>query len=750
MNVPDDLLALVGGEKLIAQALVRRGLHDVERARGFLSIDAYVPANAYDLSDMAVGVARLQRAIETGEVILVWGDFDVDGQTSTALLVEGLRELGGKASYYIPQRKGEGHGIHIERLRDLLDGVGVLLTCDTGISAHEAIDYAQGRGVDVVVTDHHALPKVLPKAHALINPMRLPEGHALRELPGVGVAYKVIEALYEAVGQSCEHLLDLVALGIVADVMVLVDDTRYLLQKGMRVLQEGRRPALRALMAQAKVSHEHLTESDIAFALAPRLNAVGRLEDANPIVDYLTTHDTATIETWTRHLEGLNQARRGYTRQIYQGALAQIEADASLLKYASLVVVGEGWETGIVGIVASRLAETYGLPTFVLSREGDDIHGSARSVAGVDIISAIETQSHLLTGYGGHTMAAGIRLRAENLLDFRRGISQAVRAIRQDVPSMSTLRIDGYVDFRDVTMDFVHNIRRLAPFGNGNPSLVVATRNVRLKSTRRLTRDGEHIAVTLVDGRGDTLRLMWWHGDATQIPAGGFDIAYEVRVGAYQGQVEVVAEWLGWRVNTPESERERTAKREVIDARREGNALNLLRDYQAQYPEHLVYVEGIGGEVAGVTRYDVTPTETLIVWSVPPTVQVWQGLLEASQAERLILFGAVRPISEPRTLLEMVVGMGKYALAQREGIITLEALCHRTGQSEAVVEACLAWLSARGSMRFDVLRTGVYRVISGGVEDGEQAETMKAHLSTLLDEVRAYETYWLQHLSANE
>ncbi|MCA9910639.1 MAG: single-stranded-DNA-specific exonuclease RecJ, partial [Anaerolineae bacterium] len=364
----------------------------------------------------------------------------------------------------------------------------------------------------------------------------LPAGHPLRELPGVGVAYKLIQALYGA--RPSDHLLDLVAIGIVADVMVQVDDTRYLLQKGLDIVRNTMRPGLRAMIERAGIDPAYLTEQDIAFALAPRLNALGRLADANPAVELLTTDDQAVIVERVNELEGLNQKRRFLTRQVYAAAQQQIQDAPDLLKYAALVVNGAGWHAGVVGIVASRLVEDYGRPVIVLSEADEIASGSARSVVGCDIVAAIRSQEDLLTGYGGHTMAAGLRLPAENIYPFRRGISQHVREQLGEAEVETQLPIDAFIGLGEIDLGFAERITQLAPFGNGNPPLTLATRSLQVKSRRTLGSRGDHLDLRLLDDEGTERRVIWWFGDLESVPQGHFDLAYTVRLNRFDGKLE--------------------------------------------------------------------------------------------------------------------------------------------------------------------------------------------------------------------
>ncbi|MBE2268595.1 MAG: single-stranded-DNA-specific exonuclease RecJ, partial [Anaerolinea sp.] len=492
ITVPEPLARFVGGHPVIAETLVRRGITSISAARGFLDPDAYHPASPFDLPDMDRAVERLYTAINGREKIGVWGDFDVDGQTSTALLVSALRQMGADVTYYIPGRQTEGHGVHIPSLERLIgEGIGLLITCDTGISAHDPIDYAQSHDVDVIITDHHHLPPELPRAFAAINPKRLREGHPARELAGVGAAYQLIKAL---AGDERRDLLDLVALGMVADVALLIGDGRYLVQRGINTLRHTPRLGLQILFELAGLNADELSEEQIGFAIAPRLNALGRLGNANQAVEFLTTSDPEQARLLAVQLEGYNAERKLQVDQIYGAAQAQIERDSSLLDSNVLILGHPQWTGGIIGIVANRLAEDYNRPVILLTTPPDQpARGSARSVAGVDITAALEQHRGLLLTFGGHTMAAGLSLLPENIALLRRQLSRTVGAIRGAKDTTPALPISGYVRLNEITPEFVADVERLAPFGAGNPSPVFAVRDLALKSHAAMGRGGDHL-----------------------------------------------------------------------------------------------------------------------------------------------------------------------------------------------------------------------------------------------------------------
>ncbi len=337
---------LPGLHPLVAQTLVQRGVTDLESARAFLDPLFYQPAPASDLPGLLKAVERLQHAIKKQESICVWGDFDVDGQTSTTLLVQALGALGANVVYHIPVRQQEGHGITLPRLKEVIDnGAQVILTCDTGISACEAADYARSRNVDLLITDHHDLPPELPRAMALVNPKMLPSAHPLATLAGVGVAYKLAEELFAQSNPKIEppELLDLVALGLVVDVAVLRGDARWLTQKGLDALRNTGRLGLKLMLEMAELNPANLTEEHIGFNLGPRLNALGRLGDANPIVDFLTTTNPARARVLASTLENYNAQRQLLTRQVTAAVEAQLRADPGLLASPVLIVGHPAW-----------------------------------------------------------------------------------------------------------------------------------------------------------------------------------------------------------------------------------------------------------------------------------------------------------------------------------------------------------------------------------------------------------------------
>ncbi|HUW08911.1 MAG TPA: single-stranded-DNA-specific exonuclease RecJ, partial [Anaerolineae bacterium] len=737
---------------LVAQTLARRGFSDVAAARAFLDPDHYHPSPPYELPNMAAAVERLMAAIIGGETICVWGDFDVDGQTSTTLLVSTLRDLGAVVRFYIPNRQRESHGIHLSSLQRLIaEGVDLLLTCDTGISGHEPIAYAQERGVDVVVTDHHDLPPVLPVAHALINPKMLPPGHPLRELPGVGCAYKLAEALYEATGRSAEvaQHLDLVALGIVADVAVQKLDTRYLLQRGLERLRYSERLGLRALLEAAQLSPDNLTAEHIGYQLAPRLNALGRLADASVAVEFFTTQDLTRARTLAVQMEGLNAQRKLLVSQVTQGAVAQIERDPSLLQHGVLVLSHDSWPGGVLGLVAGRLAETYGRPAILIATPPEGIaRGSARSVPGCDISAAIARHQDLLQRFGGHPMAAGLSIDPIHIPAFRSAISETVSGMMAGVEKPA-LQIDGYLSLPDLSLDLVQEIERLAPFGAGNLPLTLVIPDLRIASDRTVGRDDEHLRLAVEDEEGNGQTVMWWQGAGAALPEGRFDLACLLRASDYRGQREVQVQWVDARPiaePAPLRSAPTAVEMEVVDHRRTADPQGVLARLRSTEDVQIWAEATHRAQVEGRDRRDLEPHPVLVIWTAPPSHDVLQAALQRATPERVYLFLVDPELDSPQVFLQRLLGLLKRAL--REGGtangVSVSRLAAATAQREATVSAGLARLEAGGQVTIVAEEDGRLHLLQGDGHDLDTLPEATARLQAHLDETAAYRAHSLR------
>jgi single-stranded-DNA-specific exonuclease len=747
----DELRAAVGGHPLVAEILVRRGFTSPTSALAFLDPDRYSPSSPEALPDILIAAQRLRDAIKRGERIAVWGDFDVDGQTATALLVSALRDAGADVAYYIPNRLTESHGIRIEPLDRLLaQGVHVLLTCDTGIAAHEAINYARVRGVSVIVTDHHELPDELPQADALVNPMRLPPGHPLRQLPGVGVAFKLVQQMglspAAADGTEWGPYLDLVALGIVADVAEQTGDTRYLLQLGLERLRRPQRIGLRTIFETAHMDPTRLSAEHIGFGLGPRLNALGRLGNANLAVELFTTNDWGRARILAAQLEGLNNQRRLISEQIYGAAQEQITRDPSLLDASVLVLENPHWHGGVIGPVAGRLAEQYARPVVLMvTPPGQAGRGSVRSVPGCDINLALRDArvSQLLIGFGGHPGAAGLSITPENIPAFRRALSRAVDAIWDRHAALVGTRVDAYVGLDELSIELARELERLAPFGQGNPAIHLACRNLTIAGRRTFGRNGEHREVTVQDESGTTRKLTWWRGAEQEPPEGLFDLACALKSTDYMGRPVLEIEWIDARliempsvqVAAPEPQIEVLDWRDAADGHQRVAALVARGDVQ-------VWAEG--GMVEGIAehgRHALARAKTLVVWTAPPGPRELDAVLATVSPHVVALCGVTSVEDSMGPFLRRLAGLLKHDLRRRQGQVYLPALAAACGQRLATVRKGIEWLAARGQILIQTW-DGDGLTIAQGAGEKQAAPELEAELRVLLSETAAYRAYF--------
>jgi single-stranded-DNA-specific exonuclease len=741
--VAEELRAAIGGHPLVAEILARRGIATPQAALAFLDPDHYTPSPPEEIPDLAIAALRLKDAIARGERIAVWGDFDVDGQTATTILVSALRDLGAEVIYYIPNRMTESHGIRVESLaRVLAQDVHVLLTCDTGIAAHEAIAYAKRRGVTVLVTDHHDLPDELPPADALVNPMRLPSGHPLRQLPGVGVAYQLVRAL-----DAPDRHLDLVALGIVADVAEQTGDTRYLLQLGLERLRRPQRVGLRAIFETARMDPTRLSAEHIGFGLGPRLNALGRLGDANLAVELFTTDDWSRARILAAQLEGLNNQRRLLSEQIYAGAQEQIARDPSLLDPRVLVLENSHWHGGVIGPVAGRLAEQYARPVaLIVTPPGQVARGSARSAPGCDISAALRDPrvSQWLVGFGGHPGAAGLAIAQENIPAFRRALSQVVDVVWDRAAAPGGARVDAYAQLDELSIELAQELERLAPFGQGNPPIHLACRNLIVAHQRTFGRNGEHREVTVhASGEaGNTRKLTWWRGADQEPPTGPFDLVCALKSTDYLGRPSLEIEWIDARlVEIPTIELAPAPEIEVMDWRGVADVKQRVMALVAR-GDAQVWIEGSVVEgLPGRGRHALAPAGTLVVWSAPPGPRELDAALAAVSPRAVAWCGVTSAEDRIEPFLRRMAGLLKHDLSQRQGQVYLPALAAACGQRLATVRKGIEWLAARGQIVIEKWE-GDDVVIAWGNGEKQVAPDLETELRVLLSETAAYRVYF--------
>ena len=477
-----------------ARLLFSRGIKDEDSLTRFLAPSLDDLHDPYLLHDMDKAVNRIRRAIEQGEFILVYGDYDADGMTSASILKETLEQLGAECLVYLPNRFTDGYGPNASVYKYFIEqqGISLIVTVDNGVAGHEAIDLAQSMGVDVIVTDHHSLPEVLPDAYAIVHPEHPESDYPFKHLAGCGVAFKLACALLEEVQVE---LLDLVAIGTIADMVSLTDENRIMVQYGLEVLRNTQRLGLQELFEIAGISSSDLTEETVGFQLAPRLNALGRLDDPNPAIELLTGFDDEEVREIALMIQDKNEERKEIVQAIYEEAKSLVDPNKSVQ-----VLAKEGWNPGVLGIVAGRLLEELGQTVIVLNIEDGRAKGSARSIEAVDIFEALNPHQELFIAFGGHAGAAGMTLEVDKLEALSELLEVYITEKGLDVATKNNLRLDEDLDIEALTIETVKNFERLAPFGMDHQKPVFYIRDFQVENARTMGAGNAHLKLKISKG----------------------------------------------------------------------------------------------------------------------------------------------------------------------------------------------------------------------------------------------------------
>ena len=545
---------------LTAAVLCARGLDTPEKALRFLSTDVSLLHDPWMMKDMDKATARIRQALERGEKMAVFGDYDVDGITSTALLTSYLRRQGGQVIPYIPDRLEEGYGLNpgaIVKLRT--QGVSLVVTVDCGITAVSEVMLARSLGMDVVITDHHECKEVLPDAAAVVNPHRPDCPYPFKALAGVGVALKLVLALAGPENQRrlLAQYADLAAIGTVADVMEIVDENRVIVQMGLDALSNSQRPGLRMLLREAGLEGKPLTATSIGFSLAPRINASGRMGCAGLACELLLTESPVRGEELARDLCALNRERQAIEMEIYTECVSRLSRFQAKDLY-SIVLADERWHQGVVGIVASRLSEQYSCPTFMICLDQGKGKGSCRSYGGVNLFLALEACSDLLESFGGHELAAGFTILEENIPAFRRRVDQYIRQAVGNCSITSSLQVE--MDLPSaalLTLENVDALSMLEPTGTGNPKPVFQLCGVNVLSVSTVG-SGRHTKFR-VQKDGCTLDAIFFSAnpqDAGLAPGNRVDLAFSPSINEFRGNRSVQLQILDVRPSLTQSQAE--------------------------------------------------------------------------------------------------------------------------------------------------------------------------------------------------
>jgi single-stranded-DNA-specific exonuclease len=767
IEINDALAATVGGSKLLAAILLRRGF-ELDGIESFLDPNRYVPTHPDQLESMPDAVSRIFKAVEAQEQITVYGDYDVDGITGTSLLLTVLNLLGAKVDFYIPNRAEEGYGLNLKAVSVLASKrqTRLIITCDCGISNFAEINFAKVHGIDTIIVDHHTMPELLPPAVAILHPKFLPDNHALFHLPGVGVAYKLGEALLQHAGlaQHALELLDFVTLGMIADMVPLVKENRYLVQVGLSQLSASKRPGIQALLSNigegnssgSNTNGSKSGNSDfVGFGLAPRINAVGRLADANIAVQLLTTSEPEIAQKLAQQLEMDNKRRQELCQRILDEAQRIVEAEHAAAgvstQLTSIVIYNPDWHHGVVGIVASRLMEKYHCPVFVgeLDPQKGELKGSARGIDGIDLHEVLKTNSNLLNRWGGHKMAAGFSLDAEKAPAFKIAIEETCKRMLAGTTLTPTLEVDTLLAPEDVGPQLVEQLSVLAPFGVGNRKPVLVMQNLKCSSALPLGKEQKHARLFLQDqlSKHGFEAVYWNHRGKAPRPGTDLDLAFCAEMNNFRGQSRLQLVVTDWR-HTSDAPAATAIPSEAApsisvttDTTAAANtaaaatsaAAPLWKDFRNQpdpdsvfrsatkHNEMEIFGENVKVKTELLTdqnildRGSVKPVDRLLLWSYPPSLQVFAQVINTCKPRHIYICGAGQPAhdtSNAQVFLKHLGALIRFAVNQRGGIAEFSRFSIALGTTDICIALGLAllkkmqaidWFSDDGMLHFNLI-----------------------------------------------
>ncbi len=535
---PEAEQNLAGYPNLLRQVLFNRGLATSEVSQRFLAALAPEVSDPMLIKNMGAAVDRIGRAIKQGEAIVVYGDYDADGVTATALMVQCLQALGATASAYIPDRFEEGYGLNVNALRQLKEqGAAIVISVDCGVRSLAEAEEARKLGLDLIITDHHTPGLELPDAFALINTKQAGDEYPEKQLAGVGTAFKLACALAQSLGGnnwSSDMALDLVALGTVADLVPLTGENRWLVRQGLAQIRQPRRQGLLSLIGASGMKPQRVTAGDIGFMLGPRLNAAGRMDTAVAAYQLLTTTDLFQAGKLAQDLDNRNRERQLLTRQMSESAEAMVlEEDADALL---LVAIHAEYSPGVVGLVASRLSERYYRPAIVGQNGPEFTRASCRSIAEFHITRALEQCAELFVNFGGHAAAAGFTVRNEDLPEVLQRLRSIAREQLGALDLRPTLVADAEVPLGELKPDLISQLEMLEPTGYGNPQVNLVSRGLQVRDARTVGKEARHLKLTVSDGRITYDAIAFGHGDWAQEMPKVVDLLYRFEVNEFNGQ----------------------------------------------------------------------------------------------------------------------------------------------------------------------------------------------------------------------
>ncbi|MCX7747544.1 MAG: single-stranded-DNA-specific exonuclease RecJ [Clostridia bacterium] len=741
LDMPGDLLDAVGGDELIARIFYNRGYKDPNTVRQMLDDELYIPTKYGEFPGMKQSTERLARALTTNETILVYGDYDVDGVTSTATLVQCFRMFTQNVLYHVPDRFSEGYGMNEKVIASLpAKNVSLIVTCDCGVANVKEIGLAKSLGMDVIITDHHNIPDELPPADAILNPKLLEEGHKARNLSGCGMVFFLCISLLRHFNKENgeEAFLDLLALSLVADVVSLNGENRYLLKKGLPCLFGTKRIGLKELFSIIEGSGKLDNEEDIAFQIAPRINAAGRMESARIPVELLLSEDPVYAKELALKIDILNSERKRVQQQVIDEATEMVHNEK--INKTVLVLYNSFWHHGVLGIAAGKISELFRKPSILLSlkEDGFTVVGSARSVDDIDLFDLIKKCGKKLKKFGGHKMAAGLSLNKEDLEAFTKEIEQAAEELFF-IKETICVDADQEMDVSCIDDGFYRRICKAGPYGEGFRQPVFFTRGITVVSDRK-TEKNHHIMVIEGDGEARITAVKWFGGDV-DLQGKVFDITYSIGKNSYKNSQEI--RLTVDRIIEADGKPKEAFLGKFIDER--GKSVEWLFN---KYPNSVVFFEGIDFQCKDrevISRVDTVRAKTVIFLSTPVNTEVFREVIARSNPDTVVISFNKLPDYSWKEYITRFLGVLKYIINHEKGICSLELLCTKMCVEGPIMKATLKYLMMMGKIQFSINEENgnvFIRKSCGGMEKSIYITEKK--LKDALLEKQAYQMFLLK------
>jgi len=721
---------------LLAQ---KRGLNSKAKLIQFIEPEKYTPLELRDFPQIMEIVDFILEHIKKDSRILIYGDYDVDGISSTSILVGALSRLSDQISYHIPDRFKEGYGLNQEVLASYQEEIDLVISCDCGISNYDEVKFAKEAGMDFVVTDHHDLPDQLPPADYVISPRLLPEDHQGYWLPGAGMAYFLIKAVFSKAGKKGEEreFLDLLLLAIIADVVPLKGENRYLFKTGLKELQNTKRIGLKALYNELDINPLEINEKTLGFQIGPLLNSAGRIDSAEKGLKLLLAENKSKAAGLAAELNQINQHRKEISQRIY----LELEKEMDPEQRKAVVSYDSDWHQGVIGIAAGRITENYQVPAVLMTsnQQSELITGSARSVEGININNLIAECSDLLEKHGGHAAAAGFSLKKDRLEKFKLRLQRLIDQELDEIDSELEIEADLNLELAELTEKFYQGLRLFAPFGEANLEPLFYLEGDILSS--REISAGRHKRLVLGSENNKITALWWWAGEIENNYRQQF--ACRLTENIYQGnrslQLEIKA-------LAPLKEKSRKVKSQpdikkqlkVIDWRQKD-----ISELEAGAADTVYFAEGL-------KEYDLYPlinrnyyreAENLVLLTIPPSLAHLKEILLLTAAKKLFLINNEQQTLNINTFINILLSLIKYSLQQENGIFKLEEAALALGAEEITVKRALEFLRAEAMLSYEYISYQELLITKGGTKDRGRSNLSSSSLKKLLKESSAFRRF---------